>query len=85
MLSKDAKKKVMTDWELRSGDTGSSQVQIGILTERIADIAQHLDVNRKDESSRRGLVKLVGRRRRLLRYLERTDVASFKGVMSRIK
>lgn len=85
MLNKETKEKVVADWAVRTGDTGSSQVQIGLLTERIAQISKHLDGNKKDQSSRRGLLKIVGQRRRLLRYLENNDKASFKNVSERIK
>ena len=72
-LDKETKNKLITDYARHEGDTGSAEVQIAILTNRIKYLTDHLRVNKKDESSRRGLLKLVGRRRRLLAYVRRHD------------
>ncbi|KPJ48378.1 MAG: 30S ribosomal protein S15, partial [Dehalococcoidia bacterium DG_22] len=65
-----------------ASDSGSSDVQVAILTERIRELTEHLKVHRKDHHSRRGLLKLVGQRRRLLRYLSRTDVGRYRKLIA---
>jgi small subunit ribosomal protein S15 len=72
-LDKDTKTKIMTEYARHTGDTGSPEVQIALLTKRIVQLTDHLRVNSHDESSRRGLLKLVGQRRRLLAYIRRKD------------
>ncbi len=72
-LSVEDKKAIIEKWQQKPGDNGSSAVQIAILTTRIVDINEHLKVNKKDHASRRGLLKMVGQRRRLMRYLEKKD------------
>jgi len=72
-LEKEAKKEIIQEYKRHGDDTGSPEVQIAILSKRIAQLTDHLRVNKHDESSRRGLLKLVGRRRRLLAYLRRQD------------
>ena len=67
---------------LHDGDVGSSPVQIAILTARIADLQTHFDAQKKDHHSRRGLLKMVGRRRRLLEYLKRTDIERYRGLIA---
>jgi small subunit ribosomal protein S15 len=78
MLSKDAKADVMSVHQRHDTDTGSPQVQVAILTRRINDLTEHLKVHKKDHHSRRGLLKLVGRRRRLLNYLQRSDLDGYR-------
>jgi len=78
MLSKDAKADVMSAHQRHGTDTGSPQVQVAILTRRINDLTEHLRVHAKDHHSRRGLLKLVGRRRRLLNYLQRNDLEGYR-------
>lgn len=78
MLSKDAKADVMSTHRRHDSDTGSPQVQVAILTRRINDLTEHLKVHKKDHHSRRGLLKLVGRRRRLLNYLQRNDLDGYR-------
>ena len=78
MLSKDAKADVMSAHQRHDTDTGSPQVQVAILTRRINDLTEHLKVHKKDHHSRRGLLKLVGRRRRLLNYLQRNDLDGYR-------
>jgi small subunit ribosomal protein S15 len=78
MLSKDVKAEVMSAHRRHETDTGSPQVQVAILTRRINDLTEHLKVHKKDHHSRRGLLKLVGRRRRLLNYLQRRDIEAYR-------
>jgi small subunit ribosomal protein S15 len=72
-LDKEAKTKLMEEYSRHQGDTGSPEVQIALLTTRINQLTEHLRAHKHDESSRRGLLKLVGQRRRLLAYLRRND------------
>jgi small subunit ribosomal protein S15 len=84
MISKEEKTKVIEDFRTHEGDTGSPEVQIAILTKRILQLTDHLRINKHDESSRRGLLKMVGRRRRLLAYLRRKDYQKFVAVAERL-
>ena len=79
------KTEVITGYKRHETDTGSPQVQIAILTEEIKELAEHLKIHKKDFSSRRGLLKKVGERRRLLRYLEREDIKAFEDITKRLK
>lgn len=83
-LNKEIKTKLIEDYHRHDSDTGSPEVQIAILTKRILQLTDHLRVNKHDESSRRGLLKLVGQRRRLLAYLRRKDYARFVSVAERL-
>ncbi len=85
MLEKNVKSRIIKKFRVHEGDTGSTQVQIAILTEEIAQLAEHLKIHKHDHSSRRGLLKKVGERRRLLKYLQKEDEASFKDVAKRLK
>jgi small subunit ribosomal protein S15 len=76
-LTKEEKQVLFNNFGKHEGDNGSVEVQIAMLTKRIADLTQHLKINKKDESSRRGLLKMVGYRRRLLSYLRKHDYASY--------
>ena len=76
MLTKEEKAKIMAEYGRVEKDTGSPEVQIAILTERIAELTEHLKVNQKDHHSRRGLLKMVGKRRALLSYLKKNDIES---------
>ncbi|MCJ7695491.1 MAG: 30S ribosomal protein S15 [Anaerolineaceae bacterium] len=76
-LTLEQKTEIIKNFERHAGDTGSPEVQIAILTKRIRQLTEHLKVNKHDESSRRGLLKLVGRRRRLLAYLRLKDYTTF--------
>ena len=78
MLTKDQKTEVMTGQRRHDTDTGSPQVEVAILTRRINDLTEHLKVHKKDHHSRRGLLKMVGRRRRLLNYLMKKDVNAYR-------
>ncbi|MGD9694613.1 MAG: 30S ribosomal protein S15 [Thermoleophilia bacterium] len=77
-LAKDVKAKVIDDHRRHDTDTGSPQVQVAILTERINGLTEHLKSHQKDHHSRRGLLQLVGRRRRLLNYLQRNDLDAYR-------
>ena len=72
-------------FRLHESDTGSADVQVALLTERINHLTEHLQTNNKDHSSRRGLLKMVGQRRRLLDYLHVTDVARYQAVTKKLK
>jgi small subunit ribosomal protein S15 len=81
MLSKDRKTEIIEKFKKHDVDTGSPEVQIGILTERINVLTEHLKSHSKDHHSRRGLLKMVGRRRRLLNYLQKQDVERYRTVV----
>ncbi len=83
-LTKEAKSKVIADYATHEGDTGSAEVQIAILTTRINQLTTHLRAHRHDESSRRGLLILVGQRRRLLAYLRKKDFGRYSSVTERL-
>jgi len=79
-LAKEIKTKLITDYHRHDVDTGSPEVQIAILTGRIQQLTEHLRANKKDESCRRGLLKMVGQRRRMLAYLRQVDYPRYLGV-----
>jgi small subunit ribosomal protein S15 len=81
MLSKDRKTEIIDRFKKHEVDTGSPEVQIGILTERINVLTEHLKTHTKDHHSRRGLLKMVGHRRRLLGYLQKQDVERYRAVV----
>lgn len=83
-LDKEAKTKLIEEFARHQGDTGSPEVQIAILTTRINQLTDHLRANTHDESSRRGLLKLVGQRRRLLAYIRRKDVQRYMALTDRL-
>lgn len=85
MLNADKKKRVIEKYKTHSTDTGSPQVQIAILTEEIKELSEHLKGHKKDFSSRRGLIKKVGERRRLMKYLKREDAKAYDDLMTKIK
>jgi small subunit ribosomal protein S15 len=85
MLTKRKKQNVIKKYQTRDGDTGSSQVQIAILTSEIAELVSHLKKHHKDHSSRRGLLRKVGERRRLLRYLKKEDNAAYESIVKSLK
>ena len=80
-----AKAKTISDFKLHERDTGSADVQIALLTQRINHLTDHLQKNKKDHSSRRGLLMMVGQRRRLLDYLQNTDVTRYQAVTKKLK
>ena len=83
-LTKEAKTGVIEQYRQHDTDTGSPEVQIAILTNRITYLTDHFKLHRKDHHSRRGLLQLVGRRRRLLDYLRRHDVARYRATLDRL-
>lgn len=83
-LNKETKSQLMQEYSRHQGDTGSPEVQVAILTNRIAYLTDHLRSHAHDESSRRGLLKLVGQRRRLLAYIRRNDFARYKALTERL-
>lgn len=85
MLSKQKKQNVIKKYQTHKGDTGSSEVQIAILTTEIEELVAHLKLHAKDHSSRRGLLRKVGDRRRLLRYLQRENAASYEELVKKLK
>jgi small subunit ribosomal protein S15 len=83
-LVKDKKAKIISDNARTSADTGSPEVQVALLSQRISDLTEHLKTNPKDHHSRRGLLRMVGRRRRLLEYLRREDVERYRTLISKL-
>lgn len=83
-LDKEVKTQLITDFHRHDTDTGSPDVQIAILTKRIAHLTEHLRANKHDESCRRGLLKMVGQRRRLLAYLRKTEYARYLAITERL-
>ena len=83
-LSKDRKTELIGSYKTHDSDTGSPEVQVAILSERINYLTEHFKTHAKDHHSRRGLLKLVGQRRRLLDYLKRTDFDSYKSLIERL-
>ena len=81
----EAKTKTIESFKLHDGDTGSADVQIALLTQRINHLTEHLQNNKKDHSSRRGLLMMVGQRRRLLDYLHDTDISRYQAVTKKLK
>ena len=84
MLAKQKKESIISDFETHDGDTGSPEVQIALLTRRINDLTEHLKIHRKDHASRRGLLKMVGTRSALLKYVSKKDVRRYQGIISRL-
>lgn len=84
MISKEKKSEIIDQYGRKPGDTGSPEVQVAILTERIAELTEHLKVNQKDHHSRRGLLKMVGKRRALLEYLKKNDIESYRNLIARL-
>ena len=85
MLDKKIKQKIISKFKVHDNDTGSTQVQIAILTEEIKELSEHLKKHKHDHSSRRGLLKKVGERRKLLKYLQKEDEKSFADLAKRLK
>jgi small subunit ribosomal protein S15 len=84
VLNPEAKKEVIDRFKLHEKDTGSSEVQIALLSNRIQYLTDHFKIHKKDHHSRRGLLKLVGQRRRLLNYLKKTDVDRYRKVIKEL-
>ncbi|MFC4617389.1 30S ribosomal protein S15 [Camelliibacillus cellulosilyticus] len=83
-LSKARKEEIVNDFKTHEGDTGSPEVQVAILTEQINTLNEHLREHKKDHASRRGLLKMVGKRRNLLAYLRKNDVARYRELINRL-
>jgi small subunit ribosomal protein S15 len=83
-LDTGVKKEIIADNATNEGDTGSPEVQVALLTRRINDLTEHLKVHKHDHHSRRGLMLLVGRRRRLLKYLASTDIERYRALISKL-
>jgi small subunit ribosomal protein S15 len=84
MLTKEAKAEIISEYATHDGDTGSSEVQVAILTRRINELTDHLRIHKHDHHTRRGLLMLVGQRRRQLAYLNRTDVDRYRALIARL-
>ena len=84
-LEKDAKRTIVEEFGLHESDTGSPEVQIALLTQRIASITEHLKVHKKDHHTRRGLLMLVGQRRRLLDYIKNKDITRYRKIIKALK
>ncbi|MEX1308011.1 MAG: 30S ribosomal protein S15, partial [Eubacteriales bacterium] len=83
-MEKEKKTGIIGDYALHEGDTGSPEVQIALLTERINHLNEHLQTNKKDHHSRRGLLKMVGKRRGLLNYLKSKDIERYRAIIERL-
>lgn len=83
-VTAEQKKKIVEDFGTGEKDTGRTDVQIALITTRIQDLTEHLKTHKKDHHSRRGLLKLVGQRRRLLRYLKRKDLEGYRAVLAKL-
>ena len=84
MITKEKKTAINNEYARKPGDTGSPEVQIAILTARIQELTEHLKVNQKDHHSRRGLLKMVGKRRGLLDYLKKTDLEGYRELIVKL-
>ena len=84
MITKEKKTAIINEFARTPGDTGSPEVQIAVLTARIQELTEHLKVNQKDHHSRRGLLKMVGKRRNLLGYLKDTDIERYRSIIARL-
>ena len=83
-MLKERKQEIISTYRMSETDTGSPEVQIALLTERINHLNEHLKLNKKDHHSRRGLLKMVGKRRSLLNYLERTDIERYRAIVEKL-
>ncbi|MBL8122881.1 MAG: 30S ribosomal protein S15 [Pyrinomonadaceae bacterium] len=82
--AKELKEKIVGDFKTHGSDTGSSQVQVALLTQRINELTEHFKVHKKDNHSRRGLLKMVSRRRKLLDYLKKTDINEYHTIIEKL-
>ena len=83
MITTEKKAEIIREYQLKEGDTGSPEVQVAILTERIKELTEHLKTHHKDHHSRRGMLKLVGQRRGLLDYLKKTDIERYRALIEK--
>ena len=84
-VDKEQKEKIIEEYKLHEKDTGSTEVQIALLTERINHLSEHLKNNKNDHHSRRGLFQMIGRRRGLLNYLQKKDIEKYREIIERLK
>lgn len=84
MISKEKKTSIINEYARTAGDTGSPEVQIAVLTERIAELTAHMKQNPKDHHSNRGLLKMVGQRRGLLSYLKKKDIERYRAIIEKL-
>lgn len=84
MLNKEEKQEIIEEYQREEGDTGSSEVQIALLTARISQLTDHLKEHQNDHHSRRGLLKMVGKRKKLLRYLKNNDVERYRNLIKKL-
>ena len=84
MMRKEEKTAIIEQYATHAGDTGSPEVQIAVLTKRISDLTEHLRTHQKDHHSRRGLLKMVGKRKNLLAYLQKTDIERYRAVIAKL-
>ena len=84
MITKDNKAKAIALTQVNKNDVGSPQAQLSILTARIKEVTEHLKANKHDHMARRGLIQMVGRRKRLLKYLEKTDFEAYKAILEKL-
>lgn len=84
MISQEKKQAIIKEYAKKDGDTGSCEVQVAILTERIKELTEHLKVNKKDYHSRRGLIQMVSKRKKLLKYLESKDLEGYRELKKRL-
>lgn len=84
MMRKEEKQAVIDEYRVHETDTGSPEVQIAILTKRINDLNEHLKIHKKDNHSRRGLLKMVGQRRALLNYLTKVDIERYRAIIAKL-
>ncbi len=84
MISKEKKAEIIKEYGRTPEDTGSPEVQVAILTERIRELTEHLKANKKDHHSRRGMLKMIGQRRNLLAYLQKKDIDAYRNLIERL-
>ncbi|MDR1732296.1 MAG: 30S ribosomal protein S15 [Synergistaceae bacterium] len=84
MIRKEKKQEIIGEYRVHESDTGSPEVQVAVLTERVRELTEHLKIHAKDFHSRRGLLKMVGQRRKLLRYLREKDFNRYRGLIERL-
>lgn len=83
-MTKESKTQIIEEYKTHDGDTGSAEVQIALLTNRINELTEHLKVHKNDHHSRRGLLKMVGHRRNLLAYLQKIDIERYRSIIARL-
>ena len=84
MITKEKKQEIINEYKTHEGDTGSPEVQIAILTNRINELTEHLKKNHNDNHSRRGMYKMVGKRRNLLGYLQKKDIERYRAIVEKL-